>query len=65
MSLSHHADILIIGTGAGGGTLAHGLRDAGARGLILERGDFLLQEPENWSPEAVFLENRYKTKEVW
>ena len=65
MPATPHPDILIIGTGAGGGTLAHGLRDAGARVLIVERGDFLPQEPENWSPEAVFLENRYKTKEVW
>ncbi len=62
---SRHADIVIIGTGAGGGTLAHALRDSGARVLILERGDFLPQEPENWSPEAVFLRNRYKTAERW
>jgi len=43
-------DIIIIGTGAGGGTLAYALRDSGARVLLLERGDFLPQEPENWSP---------------
>ncbi len=58
-------DIIIIGTGAGGGTLAYGLRDSGAKVLILERGDFLPQEPENWSPEAVFRQNRYKTSELW
>ena len=65
MPASLHADIVIIGTGAGGGTLAYALRDSGARVLIIERGDFLPQEPENWSPEAVFLQNRYKAKETW
>ena len=58
-------DIIIIGTGAGGGTLAYGLREAGARILLVERGDYLPQEPENWQPEAVFRQNRYKAKETW
>ena len=58
-------DIIIIGTGAGGGTLAYALRASGARVLLLERGDFLPQEPQNWSPEAVFDQQRYKPKEVW
>ena len=44
----------------GGGTLAWALRDSGAKVLLLERGDFLPSEPQNWSPEAVFGENRYK-----
>ena len=58
-------DIVIIGTGAGGGTLAYALREAGARILLIERGDYLPQEDENWQPEAVFGRNRYKTKETW
>jgi choline dehydrogenase-like flavoprotein len=58
-------DIAIIGTGAGGGTLAYALRDSGARVLLLERGDFLPQELENWSPKAVFDQQRYKPQEVW
>ena len=49
----------------GGGVLARTLMDSGARILIVERGDFLPQEEDNWSPEAVFLQNRYKTKEIW
>ncbi|MCC6312915.1 MAG: GMC family oxidoreductase [Thermomicrobiales bacterium] len=61
----HETDIAIVGTGAGGGTLAWALRDLGARVLLLERGDFLPKEPQNWSPEAVFLENRYKAAEKW
>jgi len=58
-------DVVIIGTGAGGGTLAYALRDSGAKILLLERGDFLPEEPENWSPEALFLEGRYKALERW
>lgn len=58
-------DIVIIGSGMGGGVLARSLKNAGARVLILERGDFLPSEPENWSPEAVFLDNRYKATELW
>src|SRR5262245_53860218 len=58
-------DILIVGTGAGGGTLAYALRNSGARILLVERGDYLPQEPETWSPEAVFDHSRYKPKEMW
>lgn len=49
----------------GGGTLARALAGSDAKVLLLERGEFLPREAENWSPEAVFLENRYKAKEVW
>lgn len=58
-------DIVVIGTGMGGGTLARALAGSEARILLVERGDYLPQEPENWSPAAVFLENRYKARETW
>jgi choline dehydrogenase-like flavoprotein len=58
-------DIVIIGSGAGGGTMAHALAGTGARILIVERGDFVPQEDDNWSPEAVWIERRYQTKERW
>jgi choline dehydrogenase-like flavoprotein len=58
-------DVIIIGSGAGGGTIAHALSDTGARILILERGDFVPQEEENWSPEAVWKQLRYRTDERW
>lgn len=60
-----HYDIVIIGSGMGGGTLAYALRNSGARILLVERGDYLPQEPENWSPEAVFDRERYKPTELW
>ena len=49
-----HFDVIIIGSGAGGGTMAYALADSGARILIVERGDFVPQEDENWNPEAVW-----------
>ena len=58
-------DAIIIGTGAGGGPLALHLAHAGKSILILERGSFLPQEKLNWDTSAVFLDNRYHTKEVW
>lgn len=58
-------DVVIIGTGAGGGTLAHALASTGRRILLLERGTYLPREPENWDAEAVFVDERYKAKETW
>src|SRR6202012_6229546 len=58
-------DLVIIGTGMGGGTLAYALRASGRKILLLERGDYLPSESENWSPEAVFAQTRYKPKEQW
>jgi len=58
-------DAIVIGTGAGGGTLALHLAEAGKKILILERGGFLPQEKLNWDTSAVFLNNRYHTRETW
>jgi len=49
----------------GGGTLAWALAQRGIDVLVLERGDYLPREPQNWSPEAVFVEGRYKPSEKW
>lgn len=58
-------DIIIIGTGAGGGTLAYALRESGLRILLVERGDYLPQEAQNWEPHAVFDQGRYKAHDDW
>jgi choline dehydrogenase-like flavoprotein len=60
-----HFDIIIVGSGAGGGTIAHALSDTGARILILERGGFVPHESENWDPSAVWKDLRYRTTETW
>ena len=58
-------DVIIVGTGAGGGTLARHLAPSGKRILLLERGDWLPREPENWSTDAVFVDNRYVSPDTW
>lgn len=58
-------DLIIIGTGAGGGTLAAKLAPTGKKILILERGDYIPKEKENWDTEEVFIKARYKAKETW
>src|SRR6202451_4228867 len=65
MSMANDFDAIVIGTGAGGGTLALHLAQAGKNILILERGPFMPQEKLNWDTSAVFLDNRYHTKETW
>ena len=62
---TEHYDVIIIGTGAGGGTLAHKLAPSGRRILLLERGGYLPREPENWDSREVFLKDRYLSDEVW
>jgi choline dehydrogenase-like flavoprotein len=63
--VTEHYDVVIIGTGAGGGTMANVLAKAGKRILLLERGDFLPREKQNWDPEEVFVNGRYLSKETW
>lgn len=58
-------DVIIIGSGAGGGTLARHLAQSGKKILILERGGWLKREPQNWSAEEVFLKNRYVSSDTW
>ena len=58
-------DVIVIGTGAGGGTLAQALAPTGKRILLLERGDWLRREKDNWDSRAVNLNGRYATREVW
>jgi choline dehydrogenase-like flavoprotein len=58
-------DAIVIGSGAGGATLAHALAPTGLRILILERGEYLPREKKNWDAQAVFNEQRYTADEHW
>jgi choline dehydrogenase-like flavoprotein len=60
-----HYDVIIIGSGAGGGTLAYKLAPSGKKILILERGNYLPREKQNWDPTEVFPKNRYVSKDIW
>jgi choline dehydrogenase-like flavoprotein len=63
--VTEHYDIIIIGSGAGGGTLAHTMASSGKRILLLERGDFLPRELDNWDPKPVFVDGKYISKDTW
>jgi choline dehydrogenase-like flavoprotein len=58
-------DVIIVGTGAGGGTLARHLAPSGKRILLLERGDWLPREPQNWLAQDVFVDGRYQSEDTW
>ena len=64
-NMDQRFDIIIIGSGAGGGTLARHLAPSGKRILILERGDWLKREAKNWDAAAVFVDNRYVSPDTW
>ena len=63
--MQNHYDVIIIGTGAGGGTLAWKLAPTGKKILLLERGDYVPREKKNWDSRAVNVEGLYQTKEKW
>jgi choline dehydrogenase-like flavoprotein len=63
--MTENYDVIIIGTGAGGGTLAHSLAGSGKRILLLERGDFLPRELDNWDPKPVFVDGKYISTDTW
>lgn len=60
-----HYDVIIVGTGAGGGTLAQALAPTGKRILVLERGDFMPLEEQNRTNVDVFKRERYHAPEQW
>ena len=65
MAETNRWDVIIIGSGAGGGTLAYALAPTGKRILLIERGDYVRREKANWDSRAVNLEGKYQTKEEW
>ena len=60
-----HYDVVIVGSGAGGGTLAWKLAPSGKRVLLLERGPYLPRERDNWDTNAVFVRAKYHCSEEW
>ncbi|HEU5236701.1 MAG TPA: NAD(P)-binding protein, partial [Pyrinomonadaceae bacterium] len=60
-----HYDFIIIGSGAGGGTLAYHLAPSRKKILLIERGPFVPREKDNWNSLAVNAQGKYNTKEVW
>jgi choline dehydrogenase-like flavoprotein len=63
--VTDHYDAVVIGSGAGGGTLARTLAMSGKRILLLERGNFLPRELCNWQPLQVLAGGRYVSQDTW
>jgi choline dehydrogenase-like flavoprotein len=58
-------DVIVIGSGPGGGSTTWSLAKTGKRILVIERGDYLPRERENWDTNEVFRKARYQAKETW
>jgi len=58
-------DVLIIGSGMGGATLAAALAPSGLRVMILERGERLADSPEARDPDAIFRRGHFRPPEMW
>jgi choline dehydrogenase-like flavoprotein len=63
--MADHYDVIVIGSGAGGGTLTWALAPTGKRVLLLERGGWLPREKENWNSIAVWGDKRYRNSGFW
>ena len=63
--MADHYDVIVVGSGPGGGALAQRLAPTGKRILVIERGDYLPRETANWSSSEVFVHGRYQAKETW
>jgi choline dehydrogenase-like flavoprotein len=61
----NHYDLIVIGSGPGGASLAQRLAPTGKRILLLERGDYLPRSPANWDSQVVFVDGAYQAKETW
>ena len=57
-----HYDVIIIGSGAGGGTLAGALSRKGHSVLMLERGEAMALEDQNVADVDLFRKDRYHPK---
>jgi len=62
---SDHYDLIVIGSGPGGASLAQRVARTGKRILLLERGDYLPRSPANWDSKTVFVDGAYQAKETW
>ncbi|MEO8519596.1 MAG: FAD-binding protein, partial [Dermatophilaceae bacterium] len=63
--MTDHYDVIVIGSGAGGGTLTYALAPTGKRILLLERGGYMPREIQNWDSKSVWLDKRYTNAGKW
>ncbi len=57
-------DVIIVGSGFGGGTVAYALSRAGLNVLLVERGGWPHRDETDWNGRAILLEGRYRGDSV-
>jgi choline dehydrogenase-like flavoprotein len=63
--MADNYDLIVIGSGPGGASLAQRVAKTGKRILLIERGDYLPRSRDNWNSQVVFVDGRYQTTETW
>ena len=63
--MAEHYDVIIIGSGPGGGAMATVLAPTGKKVLMLERGGYLPRSQKNWDSKTVFVDGTYQAAETW
>ncbi|WCG84655.1 GMC family oxidoreductase [Pectobacterium sp. A5351] len=58
-------EVIIIGSGVGGGMTARRLAENGINVLIIERGDWVAKEKDNWNVASVFFDKKYTAHDSW
>ena len=58
-------EVIIIGSGIGGATLAAALAPSGRRVLILERGEHQRPSAYDRDAQAIFVDRHYRSNEEW
>ena len=58
-------DIIVVGTGAGGGTITRKLAEAGKKILVLEQGEFTEKESSQLEEVELFKKEDYHAPEQW
>jgi choline dehydrogenase-like flavoprotein len=63
--MAEHYDVIVVGSGPGGASLAQRLAPTGKRILMLERGAYLPRSQKNWDAQTVFVDGAYQANEDW
>lgn len=58
-------EVIVIGSGVGGAMTARRLAENGVNVLMLERGDWVPKEPDNWRVASVFFDKKYTAHDTW
>lgn len=55
-------DVIVVGSGFGGATMAYALSRAGLKVLLVERGGWAHRDQADWDGRAILLDGRYRSE---